>query len=204
MTRLWLPERPLVLASGSPTRRHLLEAAGLDVEVVVPNVDERGIEADSGPLAPADLARRLALAKARAVAEKARDRIVLAADQVLACEGEVFHKSASLDAAKHQLSRLSNRTHSLHSAAALIVPGREPDLLHDEARLTMRDLSASAIDTYLAIAGHERVTGTVGGYQLEGLGLHLFADIEGAHATILGLPLTGLLDRLRSHGCLAF
>ena len=106
MTHLWLPERPLVLASGSPTRRHLLEAAGLDVEVVIPNVDERGIEADSGPLAPADLARRLALAKARAVAEKARDRIVLAADQVLACDGEVFHKSASLDAAKHQLSRL--------------------------------------------------------------------------------------------------
>ncbi|MCJ2129464.1 Maf family protein [Methylobacterium sp. E-045] len=204
MTRLWLPERLLILASGSPTRRHLLESAGLEVEVVVPNVDERTIEAEAGPLAPADLARRLALAKARAVAATVGDRIVLAADQVLACDGEVFHKSASLDAARHQLSRLSNRTHSLHSAAALIVPGGKPDLLHDEARLAMRDLSPSAIDTYLAIAGHERVTGTVGGYQLEGLGIHLFAAIEGAHATILGLPLTGLLDRLRSHGCLAF
>jgi septum formation protein len=204
MTRLWLPERPLILASGSPTRRHLLESAGLEVEVVVPNVDERAIEAEAGPLAPADLARRLALAKAWAVAATVGDRIVLAADQVLACDGEVFHKSASLDAARHQLSRLSNGTHSLHSAAALIVPGREPDLLHDEARLAMRDLSPSAIDTYLAIAGHDRVTGTVGGYQLEGLGIHLFAAIEGAHATILGLPLTGLLDRLRSHGCLAF
>ena len=204
MTRLWLPQRPLVLASGSPTRRHLLEAAGLDVEVVVPNVYERAIESESGPLAPADLALRLALAKARTVAATVGDRIVQAADQVLACEGEVFHKSASLDAARHQLSRLSNRMHSLHSAAALIVPGREPDLLHDEARLTMRNLSASAIDTYLAIAGHDRVTGTVGGYQLEGLGIHLFAAIEGAHATILGLPLTGLLDRLRSHGWLVF
>lgn len=204
MTRLWLAQRPLVLASGSPTRRQLLEAAGLDVEVMVPQVDERAIEAEAGPLAPRDLAGRLALAKARAVAAAVEDRIVLAADQVLACEGEVFHKSASLDAARHQLSRLSNRTHSLHSAAVLIVPGREPELIHDEARLTMRDLSASAIDTYLSIAGHDRVTGTVGGYQLEGLGIHLFTRIEGAHATILGLPLSGLLDRLRSHGCLAF
>lgn len=204
MTRLWLAQRPLVLASGSPTRRQLLEAAGLDVEVMVPQVDERAIEAEAGPLAPRDLAGCLALAKARAVAAAVEDRIVLAADQVLACEGEVFHKSASLDAARHQLSRLSNRTHSLHSAAVLIVPGREPELIHDEARLTMRDLSASAIDTYLSIAGHDRVTGTVGGYQLEGLGIHLFTRIEGAHATILGLPLSGLLDRLRSHGCLAF
>ncbi|WP_019906263.1 Maf family protein [Methylobacterium sp. 77] len=204
MTHLWLPERPLILASGSPTRRHLLEAAGLEVEVMVPNLDERRVEAEAGPLTPVDLARRLALAKALAVAATAGDRIVLAADQVLACEGEVFHKSSSLDAARDQLSRLSNRMHSLHSAAALIVPGREPELIHDDAHLTIRDLGSVDIDTYLAIAGLHRVTGTVGGYQLEGLGIHLFSRIEGSHATILGLPLTGLLDRLRRHGCLAF
>ncbi len=204
MTRLWLPDSPLVLASGSPTRRGLLEAAGLPVEVIVPDLDERRVEAEAGPLPPADLARTLALAKARAVATVAGNRIVLAADQVLACEGEVFHKSRSLDEARRQLSRLSGRTHVLHSAAALVFPGREPESVDDSARLTMRDLAPEAVDAYLALAGHMRVTGTVGGYQLEGLGIHLFSVVDGAHATILGLPLTGLLDRLRVHGCLAF
>lgn len=204
MTRLWLPDRPLVLASGSPTRRQLLEAAGLEVEILRPEIDERSVEAAAGALAPLDLARILALAKARAVAAVAEDRIVVAADQVLACDGVVFHKSESLDAARDQLSRLSGRTHALHSVAVLIIPGCEPEAIQDSARLTMRDLDPRAIDTYLALAGEERVTGTVGGYQLEGLGIHLFHEVAGAHATILGLPLGVLLHHLRRHGCLAF
>lgn len=204
MTRLWTPALPLLLASGSPTRKALLEGAGLPVEVRAPKVDERAVEREAGPMSPLQLARTLASAKAQAVAGQARDRIVVAADQVLALDDAVFHKSADLDEARTQLGRLSGRRHVLHSAVALAVPGRALEVFHDEARLTMRVLSPEAIALYLALAGHDRVTGTVGGYQLEGLGIHLFSAIEGAHDTILGLPLLPLLDRLRACNCLAF
>lgn len=199
---LWLAPAPLLLASASATRRDLLASAGLPVETAPARIDERALEAESGGLAPAALALRLARAKAEEVAARHPGRVVVGADQVLECEGRVFHKPADARAAHDHLVRLQGRTHALHSAVAILRDGRAEDFV-ETALLTMRPLPAEAIDAYLRLAG-AAVTRSVGAYQLEGLGIHLFARIAGDHSTILGLPLTPLLARLRGMDLLAF
>lgn len=201
-TPLWLAPAPLLLASASATRRDLLTGAGLPVETEPARIDERALEAEGGEIVPADLARSLARAKAEEVAARHPGRVVIGADQVLECEGRIFHKPADLKAAHAHLTRLQDRTHQLHSAVAILRDGRAEDFV-ETARLTMRPLDAEAIDAYLRLAG-VAVTTSVGAYQLEGLGIHLFERVEGDHSTILGLPLTPLLARLRGMGLLAF
>ncbi|KQT19918.1 septum formation inhibitor Maf [Methylobacterium sp. Leaf399] len=203
MTSLWTRSDPLLLASASPTRRLLLEGAGLTVEACAADVDERGLEA-AGHDGPAALALVLAQAKARAVAQRFPGRLVVGADQVLSCDGALLHKPADLAQAREQIAMLSGRTHSLHAAVAIAEGGEVVDGFVEEARLTLRRLDAEQIARYVALAGLARVTASVGGYQLEGLGIHLFERIEGDHSTILGLPLLPLLKRLRERGCLAF
>ncbi|MGF3024203.1 Maf family protein [Methylobacterium aquaticum] len=200
---LWRGPAPLLLASTSPTRRALLASAGLTVETRAPGVDERAVEAEAAGLSPARLAERLAAAKAAAVASVAPDRVVIGADQVLDLDGTLFHKPADRAGAAAHLARLQGRLHALHSAVAVAVDGAVADIFVVTARLTMRSLDEAAITAYLDAAG-PAVTGSVGAYQLEGVGIHLFDRIEGDHSTILGLPLLPLLARLRGRGLLAF
>ncbi len=199
----WTAAAPLLLASTSPTRRLLLESAALPVETHAPGVDERAVEAAAEGLSPVALAEALARAKAEAVARRHPDRVVIGADQVLALGAEIFHKPADLDGARAHLARLGGRTHALHSAVALVRDGTT-EVFVETARMTMRPLDAAAIDAYLACAGRERVCTSVGGYQLEGPGIHLFERVEGDHSTVLGLPLLPLLARLRAAGLLRF
>ncbi|PIK72940.1 septum formation inhibitor Maf, partial [Methylobacterium frigidaeris] len=170
---LWRGLAPLLLASTSPTRRALLDAAGLTVETRAPGVDERAVEAEAAGLPPAQLAERLAAAKAAAVAARAPDRVVIGADQVLDLDGAVFHKPADRAGAAAHLARLQGRTHALHSAVALAVGGAVVDRFVATARLAMRPLGEAGIAAYLDAAG-PAVTGSVGAYQLEGIGIHLF------------------------------
>lgn len=201
---LWRPATALVLASGSITRRLLLESAGLSPVCDPADIDERSLEAASPAGAPPDLALRLAEAKASTVAQRWLNSVVIGADQVLALDSEVFHKPAGSDEAAAHLARLAGRTHHLHSAVAIAEGGRIVDRFVETARLTMRALNAEAIAAYVALAGPARVTSSVGAYQIEGLGIHLFSRIEGDHSTILGLPLLPLLSRLRQRGWLRF
>ena len=194
----WRGGRPLVLASGSATRLQLLEAAGLPVEVVKPVVDERTIEAEflamGGP--PARVAAALAEAKALSVSPRHPGRIVLSADQMLVCEGRPFHKPEDAAAAARQITMLAGRKHELTSAFAFARDGRIIGGGARSAVLAMRPLTADFIEDYVAWAG-TAATSSVGGYQLEGLGIHLFEAIEGDHSTILGLPMLSLLATLR-------
>ncbi|KAB1075798.1 Maf family protein [Methylobacterium planeticum] len=200
----WTGAAPLLLASTSPTRRALLAGAAIPVETASPEVDERAVEAACAGLAPPELARRLAEAKAASVAARHPGRIVIGADQVLECAGTVFHKPADAAQAREHLARLAGRTHALHAAVAIAEGGRVAESFVESARLTLRPLDAGQIAAYVERAGEARVTGSVGAYQLEGLGIHLFAEVVGDHATILGLPLLPLLARLRARGLLAF
>ena len=199
----WRGSVPLILASTSRTRQALLDAAALPFEAVAPEVDEREVEAACAGLASADLAMRLAAAKAEAVARRHPGRIVVGADQVLDLDGAVFHKPADARSARAHLARLQGRTHALHSAVAIARNGATEGFV-ETARLTMRPLDAEQIASYVALAGEAHVTASVGAYQLEGLGIHLFERIEGDHTTILGLPLLPLLARLRALGMLSF
>ena len=204
MPALWTPSDKLLLASTSATRLALLVSAGIPVETQHSGIDERAVEeaAAQERLSPPALAARLAAEKALAVSRRHPDRVVLGADQVLACGGEVFHKPADRAAARGHLMRLSGRQHSLHSAGAIAIGGRVAEEFSDKAILTMRPLTAEAVDLYLDLAGPD-VLKSVGVYQLEGFGVHLFEAVEGNHSTILGLPLLPLLASLRRLGCLA-
>jgi septum formation protein len=201
----WTVDSPLLLASTSRTRLLLLVGAGLPIETQSPEVDERAVEtaARAEMLDPPQLALRLAAEKALAVSRRNPDRLVLGADQVLDCEGEVLHKPTDRTMAQEHLQRLSGRTHALHSAAVLAQNGAVIETILDSARLAMRNLDGNAIDRYLDLAGPE-VWLSVGAYQLEGLGIHLFEGVEGDHSTILGLPLIPLLAALRRRGYLSF
>lgn len=201
---LWLAAEPLILASGSATRRDMLTAAGIPVEVVKPDIDERAVEK---PLVdrdvPADqVAAALACAKALAVSRDCPGRFVLAADQTLTCGGIAFHKPADIPAAEWQIASLAGRTHELHSAFVIARDGVPLAEGLEAASLTMRTLHADFIARYLAMIGVAALS-SVGGYQLEGPGAQLFDRIEGDHFTILGLPLLAVLASLRELDCLA-
>jgi septum formation protein len=193
----WRGESPLILASASATRAQLLRNAGLSPQPLPAAIDERALQAQlPGDASPAHVAMALAAAKARHVAAFNPGRWVLGADQTLDCDGEMFHKPAGRRQAAAQLARLAGRTHRLTSAAALIRDGRIEAEAVSEARLTMRPLSAEALNDYLDLAG-EAATASVGAYRVEGLGIHLFEAIDGDHFTILGLPLISLLAEMR-------
>jgi septum formation protein len=202
MMALWLGSRPLLLASKSAARRALLEGAGVPVEIKPADIDERGIEARAGLEDAETVAALLAREKAKAVAKKHPDRLVLGADQTLALGERRFSKAPDRKAAREQIAALRGKTHTLHSAVAVARGGAIMFEHVDAAHLTMRDFSDAFLDAYLDAAG-DKAMASVGGYQLEGLGLQLFERVEGDHFTVLGLPLMPLLEWLRQAGHLA-
>ena len=192
----------MVLASQSRARQLLLANAGIDFEAIPANIDERAAQQSAGLSAPADIAVLLARAKAVAVSIQKPDRYVVGADQTLALGQRLFNKPSGRAEAAEQLRGLAGRTHELNSAVA-VAHGGEIVFVHVAlARMTVRPLNEVEIEAYLDRAG-QAVTSSVGAYQLEGLGVHLFERIEGDHFTILGLPLLPLLAFLRSEKLLA-
>jgi septum formation protein len=195
---LWLAPQPLVLASRSDVRGKILAAAGLRVEIRASAIDERASEARAGINDPAGIARHLAHEKASAVAASLPGRVVLGADQTLARGARRFTKPIDSTAASEQLRDLRGRTHELHSALALVRDGSLLFSCVDTARLSMRNFSDRYLADYLEMAGDAALK-SVGGYQLEGIGIHLFERVEGDYFTILGLPLMPLLAYLRQN-----
>lgn len=200
---IWLGSQPLVLASQSSARQALLINAGIPFEAIPAAIDERAVQHASGLTSPGEIACKLAEEKAAAVSSRLPGRLVLGADQTLALGERSFHKPNDRAQAVAQLRALSGRRHELHSAIALVRNGQVLFSDVSVARMTMRQLSEAQIDGYLNEAG-AAATASVGAYQLEGLGVHLFTGIHGDHFTILGLPLVALLEFLRTQRLLAF
>ena len=154
------------------------------------------MQKNSGLSAPGEIAGLLAREKACFVSSKNPGRHVVGADQTLALGNRLFSKPSGRAQAAEQLRLLAGRMHELHSAVAV---ARDGEIVFSDvsiARMTVRRLDESGIAAYLDEAG-QAVTTSVGAYQLEGLGVHLFERIEGDHFTILGLPLLPLLKFLR-------
>jgi septum formation protein len=199
---VWRGTKPLILASQSAARQALLANAGIAFEAIPAEIDERAIELASGLSSPGEIAALLAREKAISVSLRHPDQFVVGADQTLALDERLFSKPAGRAQAAAQLRALAGRTHELHSAVAVARDGETLFADAAIARMTMRQLDADVISAYLD-AAVKAVTTSVGAYQLEGLGVHLFERIEGDHFTILGLPLLPLLKFLRSERLLA-
>ena len=199
---LWRGTSPLILASQSSARKTLLANAGLDFDAVTADIDERGIQAASKLSSPREIGLLLAREKAKAVSANRPESYVIGADQTLARGNRLFNKPAGRSQALAQLRDLAGNTHELNSAVAVAHDGKIVFEDVSVARMTMRPMSEAELSAYLDAAG-DTVTTSVGAYQLEGLGVHLFEHIEGDHFTILGLPLLPLLAFLRSERLVA-
>ncbi len=199
----WRDSAPLALASKSAGRRLVLEQAGVPFTIHPADVDERRIEAEilAAGGGPDGVVLRLAAEKARVVSRALPGRLVLGADQAASCAGRIFGKPATRDKAAEQLRRLSGRAHRLHSAVALARDGAILFETVEHADIEMRALSEDFIAAYLDAMGDAVLT-TAGAYQVEGLGAHLFASVQGDHWTIIGLPLLPVLEALRRVGVL--
>ncbi len=197
----WRHSSHLVLASKSASRQALLRAACIPFEVIVSDINERAVEQSAFASTPAEVAQVLAVAKAQAVSQNEPSRYVIGADQTLAIGSRRLSKPRDRMEAREHLRAMSGTTHELHSAFTLVQGGKTMRAGVATARMTMRALSEDMIEAYLDEAG-EDVLKSVGAYQLEGLGLHLFDRIEGDYFTILGLPMLLLLAALRDEALL--
>ncbi|HXZ54598.1 MAG TPA: nucleoside triphosphate pyrophosphatase [Burkholderiales bacterium] len=189
------PRPRLVLASTSPHRRALLQRLGVEFSVADPAVPE---ERRTGE-APADMARRLAEAKARAVAKRFPESVVIGGDQVAVCGSEVLGKPGTHDNAVRQLRLLSGRDAVFHTAVCVhgARDGRTGTRLVP-CRVSFREFDDAAIERYLA---REQPYDCAGSARSEGLGISLIAKMESEDPTALvGLPLIALVDLLHEQG----
>lgn len=180
----------VVLASQSPSRKMLLEHAGVDFEVVVSGVDEDVPEG----FTPAQTVEELSARKARAVAPLRPGMPIIAADSVVSIDNMILGKPESDEAACRMLRRLSGRTHEIYTGVCLLVKGRE-EVFHQVTQVKFYDLTDEEIAEYVAM-GESR--GRAGSYGIEGVGVVLVESIVGDYSNIVGLPVAETLRRLRS------
>ncbi len=194
----------MVLASASEVRARLLTNAGVPYAVDPANVDEAHVRDTllAGAASHAAIAETLAELKAQHVAERHAGELVLGADQILSCEGELFEKPRGPEHVAGHLRALMGKSHTLHTSACVVRDGAVLWHVTTHAELAMRELSDEFIAAYVDRVG-EAVCASVGAYQLEGLGAQLFERIDGAHFDILGLPLLPLLAFLRDREVIA-
>jgi len=185
--------KPLILASTSVYRSELLQRLGLPFDMVPPNYEEKPDKA----LAPSALALKHALGKAREVAFKNPDRIVIGSDQVAEVEGEILGKPYTVDNAVAQLEMMSGRAVNFHTGVALVVNEREAAAV-DTFTAKLRVLSKGEIESYVM---RESPLDCAGSFKVEGLGIALMEELAGRDFTsLVGLPLITLNKLLISFG----
>lgn len=187
--------RRIVLGSSSPYRRELMARLRVPFDVQVPDVDETPAAGE----APAELALRLALAKARAVAVKNPDAAVIGSDQVADLAGEPLGKPGTHERAVRQLQRMSGRVVVFQTAVAVVCAEASFEQVELAAvRVTFRSLTDEEIDRYLRT---EQPYDCAGSARSEGLGITLLDSIDSDDPTALvGLPLIRTCRMLRAAG----
>ncbi|PYJ87139.1 MAG: septum formation protein Maf [Verrucomicrobia bacterium] len=184
----------LVLASGSPRRRELLREAGYKFEIVAPPVDE----VSHGWLTIRELTIWNAARKAAVVSEISSDAVVLAADTMVAIDGEVLGKPRDLEDAARILRRLSGRAHEVWTAVRIVdATNRRSRTFHEMSRVHFRSLDNRAIQNYLAKINP---LDKAGAYAAQGDGKAIIEKIEGSYSNVVGLPMEKTARVLRDFG----
>ena len=181
-------DRELVLASSSPSRKMLLEQAGLTFEVVVSGVDET-VPPD---YTPAQTVETLARRKGEAVLPLRPEKSIIAADSVVSIDGLILGKPKDDEAAKDTLRRLSGRTHEIFTGVCLLANGKR-DVFHMSTQVKFYPLTEEEIAEYVAMGESQ---GRAGAYGIEGIGVVLVESICGDYSNIVGLPVAETIRRL--------
>jgi septum formation protein len=184
---------PLVLASASPRRKTLLEAAGVSFEIVESGIDEIRREGETA----IDFAMRMAAEKALNVSARRPDALVLAADTIVECAGQVLGKPADHADARAMLQTLSGNTHAVVTAFAIASESTIADSLSVISRVTFRRLSSDEIAAYVASGAP---LDKAGAYGIQDAGAGFIARVEGSRENVMGLPVREVLAALRRHG----
>ena len=184
--------KPIVLASGSPRRKQLLEMLRIPFRVIPPDVDEHVLPGEQ----PDAYVTRLSRNKAEAVAPRAPGDVILAADTTVVLDGAIFEKPTSPANAVEMLSRLQGRTHEVMTAVAVARDGEVAQAL-DVSRVTFRPVDRATLEAYVATG---EPMDKAGAYAIQGLGAPLIERVEGDFFGVMGLPLRLALDLLARFG----
>lgn len=179
----------VVLASGSPRRRQLLEMLGIAFDVMPASVDEAPLEGESAR----QMAQRLARAKARAVALRRPDAYVIGSDTVVVLDRDVLGKPADAVDAATMLMRLQGRVHRVETGIAVVAPDGRTQSSGVGVDVRVRAFDRPFAEAYVATG---EPMDKAGAYGIQGLGAALVERIDGDFYAVMGLPITALLQHL--------
>ena len=188
------PNQPIILASGSESRKIMLQDAGLNFEVITSNVDEDLLKNQMKAVPFEEQVIKLAAAKALAVSSENLDQIIIGGDQMCVFNNKVFDKPGSVDKAIANLKILSGTTHYQYSGVCIYKAGKSLWEYSEVVELKMHTLSEEEIINYV---NTESPINAAGAYKFESLGCNLFSSVNGSSHTIRGMPLLPLLKKLR-------
>ena len=191
------PSVPIILASGSESRRVMLEDAGLDFNVFSSDVDEDILKQKMVGLPFEEQVVKLASAKAKEVSLKNQDHIVIGGDQMCICNNTIFDKPGSVEKAIKNLKILSGTTHYQYSGVCIYKNGQSLWQYFEIVEMNMHKLSDEEIKNYVKL---ENPIHAAGAYKFESMGCNLFSSVNGSSYTIRGMPLLPLLSKLREMG----
>ena len=186
----------LILASGSKSRRRILENLGLEFKIIVPDFDEERAKEKIGHLDIPARALFLAQGKARSVSQLHKNSLVIGSDQICQLGSATISKPKNKNEALEQLSKMSGKIHYQNNAVALFKNGEEIFSYNETATIKMRSLTAEEIAAYVEL---DNPVGCAGSYKIESLGRHLFENIKGDYACIYGLAIQPLLNYFYQH-----
>ena len=194
-------DTPLILASASKSRASILEQAGVNFQCIPSFCDEEKIKSKlKRRNTPTEIiAMKLAEAKASIVSSKYPDFHIVAADQILECNGIAYDKPENLEQARQHLLDFRGKPHFLYTGTVIYNASECVWQNSEKLEMQMRNYSDAFVDEYLSVLGTS-VCETVGAYKLEGMGAQLFENVKGDYFSILGLPLLPLLRYLRQIG----
>ncbi|MFL2713508.1 MAG: Maf family protein [Gammaproteobacteria bacterium] len=188
------PKIPIILASGSASRKIMLEEAGIAFEIFVSDTDEDQIKLDVVSKPFDEQVIYLAQAKAQSVSNLYPDSIVIGGDQMCVYNNTVFNKPGSKEQAVKNLNLLSGQSHYQHSGVCIYKKGECLWKYSETVELRMHDLSEEEIINYVEL---ENPINAAGAYKFESLGCNLFSYVDGSSYTVRGMPLIPLLNALR-------
>ena len=188
------PSEPIILASGSESRRIMLEDSGLDFKVISSEVNEDILKQQMTGMPFEEQVVKLAMAKAKEVSEQNQDHIVIGGDQMCVCNNSIFDKPGSVEKAIKNLQVLSGTTHYQYSGVCIFKNGEMLWDYYEIVEMNMHKLSDEEIKNYVKL---ENPIHAAGAYKFESLGCNLFSSVNGSSYTIRGMPLLPLLRKLR-------